>query len=81
MRSITALPLLALSALTTSPALAQSAPMIPDGTILEVSATGKTTRVPDIATISAGVVSQSQTAAQALSDIAQQMTKVLAALK
>ncbi len=81
MRSITALPLLALAALGAAPALAQSMPIIPDGTILEVSATGKTTRVPDIATISAGVVTQSQTAAQALSGNAEQMTKVLAALK
>jgi uncharacterized protein YggE len=81
MRSIIALPLLALSALGASPVLAQTAPMLPDGTILEVSATGKTTRVPDIATISAGVVTQSQTAAQALSGNAEQMAKVLAALK
>jgi hypothetical protein len=81
MRSIIALPLLALSALGAGPALAQTVPMLPDGTILEVSATGKTTRVPDIATISAGVVTQSQTAAQALSGNAEQMAKVLAALK
>jgi uncharacterized protein YggE len=81
MRTITALPLLALAALGATPAIAQSAPILPDGTILEVSATGKTTRVPDVATISAGVVTQSQTAAQALSGNAGQMAKVLAALK
>jgi uncharacterized protein len=81
MRSIIALPLLALSALGIAPALAQTMPIIPDGTILEVSATGKTTRVPDVATISAGVVTQSPTAAQALSGNAQLMAKVLAALK
>ena len=81
MRYITALPLLALSVLGAPPGLAQTMPIIPDGAILEVSATGKTIRVPDIATISAGVVTQSQTAAQALSDNAQHMARVLAALK
>lgn len=52
-----------------------------DGTILDVSATGKTTRVPDVAVIRAGVVSQSPTAAAALADNAQRMDRVLAALK
>jgi uncharacterized protein YggE len=54
---------------------------VPDGTILDVSATGKTTRIPDIATIRAGVVTQGATAAQALADNAQRMAGVLAALK
>ncbi len=57
-------------------------PMVPAaGTVLDVSAEGRTTRVPDLATIRAGVVSQSPTAAAALTDNAQRMTKVLAALK
>ncbi|MEG3084672.1 SIMPL domain-containing protein [Sphingomonas sp. PB2P12] len=57
-------------------------PMVPAaGTVLDVTAEGRTTRVPDLATIRAGVVSQSPTAAAALSDNAQRMTKVLAALK
>ncbi|WP_375397502.1 SIMPL domain-containing protein [uncultured Sphingomonas sp.] len=74
--------LLALSTVAAGPALAQgTAPTVADGAVLEVSATGKTTRVPDIATISAGVVTQSQTAAQALSDNARNMARVLAALK
>ncbi|QDZ08738.1 SIMPL domain-containing protein [Sphingomonas panacisoli] len=73
--------LLTLSPLATLPAAAQVAAVIPDGTILDVSATGKTTRVPDIATIRAGVVTQSATAAQALADNAKRMTGVLAALK
>jgi uncharacterized protein YggE len=56
--------------------------MVPaSGTVLDVSAEGRTTRVPDVATIRAGVVSQSPTAAAALADNAQRMTKVLAALK
>ncbi len=57
-------------------------PMVPaNGTVLDVNVEGRTTRVPDIATIRAGVVSQSATAAAALTDNAQRMTRVLAALK
>ncbi|TPG17549.1 DUF541 domain-containing protein [Sphingomonas koreensis] len=55
--------------------------ILSDGTILEVAAQGKTTRVPDLATIDAGVVTQSATAAAALSDNAARMDKVLAALR
>lgn len=75
--SLTALPLLAV------PAVAQmTAPTIlPDGTLLEVTAEGKTTRVPDIATIRAGVVTQGTTAAAALGDNAARMAKVLDVLK
>ena len=50
------------------------------GTLLEVTAEGRTTRVPDIATIRAGVVSQGPTAAAALADNASRMERVLAAL-
>lgn len=57
-------------------------PMIPaTGTILDVTAEGRTTRVPDVATIRAGVVSQAPTAAAALADEAARMTRVLAALR
>ncbi|KQM30153.1 hypothetical protein ASE59_09720 [Sphingomonas sp. Leaf10] len=71
---------------TALPAAAQqvapvSAPILADGTLLDVSATGKATRVPDIATIRAGVVSQAATAAAALSDNSQRMTRVVAALR
>lgn len=55
--------------------------ILPDGTILDVSATGKTMRTPDLATIDAGVVTQGATAAAALSDNSTRMAKVLAALK
>ena len=73
---------LAPALLLASPALAQSAPAIlPDGTILDVSAEGHTSRVPDVATIRAGVVTQGQTAATALADNATRMARVLAALK
>jgi uncharacterized protein len=51
------------------------------GTRLDVSATGEVTRVPDVAIISAGVVSRSTTATGALQDSANRMDRVLAALK
>jgi uncharacterized protein YggE len=83
--AVAALPVTA--ALPATQADAQAAPttvepMVPAaGTVLDVTAEGRTTRVPDLATIRAGVVSQSPTAAAALSDNAQRMAKVLAALK
>lgn len=52
-----------------------------EGTRLDVSATGEVTRVPDVAIISAGVVSRSQTASGALQDAATRMRRVLLALK
>lgn len=66
-----------------SPALAQvgGPAVLADGTILDVSAEGRTTRVPDVATIRAGVVAQGATAAAALSDNAARMARVLAAVK
>jgi uncharacterized protein YggE len=51
------------------------------GTRLDVNATGEVTRVPDVAVISAGVVSRSATASAALQDNADRMQRVLAALK
>src|SRR4051812_1739134 len=51
------------------------------GTRLDVTATGEVTRVPDVAVISAGVVSRSATATAALQDTANRMARVLAALK
>ncbi len=65
------------------PANAQvsSPAILPDGTMLDVVAQGQTSRVPDVATIRAGVVTQGATAAGALADNAQRMARVLAALK
>src|SRR6059058_1606744 len=63
---------------------AQQAPGITQtiaGSRLDISATGEVTRVPDIAIISAGVVSRSATATGALQDAADRMQRVLAALK
>src|SRR3954470_24136332 len=65
-------------------AFAQQTPNITQtitGARLDISATGEVTRVPDIAIISAGVVSRSPTATGALQDAANRMQRVLAALK
>jgi uncharacterized protein len=65
-------------------AIAQQASSITQtiaGTRLDISATGEVARVPDVAVISAGVVSRSATATAALSDAADRMARVLAALK
>jgi uncharacterized protein YggE len=75
-----------LAALTLSvvPAMAQDMRpgMMPiDGTILDVSATGTTTRTPDIALIEAGVLTNASTAAVAMSQNAERMRTVLAALR
>lgn len=51
------------------------------GTRLDINATGEVTRVPDLAVISAGVVSRSATASAALQDTADKMTRVIGALK
>ncbi len=61
--------------------MAAPAVMVADGTLLDVVATGKTTRVPDIAAIRAGVVTQAATASLALTENGRRMTRVLAALK
>ena len=51
------------------------------GTRLDVIATGEVSRVPDVAIISAGVVSRSASAGGALQDSAAKMQHVIAALK
>lgn len=50
-------------------------------TLLTVSAQGRVSRVPDVATIRAGVTTQGTTAAAALADDAARMNRVLAALR
>ena len=75
---------LALAAPLATPAIAQDAAqpaILADGTLLDVVAEGRTTRVPDLATIRAGVVTQAPGAAAALQDNADRMARVLAALK
>jgi uncharacterized protein YggE len=51
------------------------------GTRLDINAVGEVTRVPDVAIITAGVVSRSATATGALQDSAGRMSRVLAALR
>src|SRR5690606_6837454 len=77
--SATALPALALLLLTgfAGAAAAQQA----DGTLLSVTAQAEASRVPDVATLSAGVVTQSADADTAMRDNAAQMDKVMAAIR
>lgn len=51
------------------------------GTRLDINATGEVTRVPDIANISAGVVTRAATAGAAMQQAATRMARVRAALK
>ncbi len=73
----------ALAATVPLAATAQTAPTatVSEGTLLDVVAEGRVNRVPDIAVIRAGVVSQGATAAEALAANARQMASVLTALK
>lgn len=83
---LAALPLVALA----GTGLAQSAqaqtvsagPVVAAGnTLLNISAEGKTARMPDLAVFTAGVTTQGKTAGEALAENAQRMTGVIAALK
>ncbi|MGZ2412637.1 uncharacterized protein ACUXST_002066 [Sphingomonas sp. F9_3S_D5_B_2] len=51
------------------------------GTRLDVNATGEATRVPDVANISAGVVSRSSTAGAAIQEASERMERVRSALR
>jgi uncharacterized protein len=64
-------------------ASAQAAPQLPAmaGTRLDISASGESRRVPDVAIISAGVVTRAPTAGAAIAQNATRMERVLAALK
>jgi len=75
---------LSIAAGTAMVAHAQTTPSttIPnDGTLLNVSAEAEAKRVPDIATLSAGVVTQATDGNAAMRQNAQQMHKVMAAVK
>src|SRR5687767_8581309 len=73
-----------LAAATTlsTPAFAQQASITQSiaGTRLDISATGEVTRVPDLAIISAGVVTRATTARSAMQQAANRMARVRAAL-
>jgi len=65
-------------------AIAQQTPTVTQtiaGTRLDVSATGEVTRVPDLAIISAGVVTKSATASGAIQQAASRMARVREALR
>ena len=67
---------------TVAGARAQAAPTIPaDATLLSVSAQAEARRAPDVATVSAGVVTQAADGNTAMRQNAEQMTRVLAAIK
>ena len=77
---------LALSAMIAPAAVsahdAQSGPVIaPASTLLVLSAEGRSPRVPDLATFSAGVTSQGKTAGEAMTANSADMNRVVAALK
>ncbi len=76
--------LMGAATLSAAPAAAQdSAALVRPvaGTRLDISATGSVSRVPDLAIISAGVVTKSTTASGAIADNAARMERVRAALK
>jgi hypothetical protein len=68
-----------------TPVLAQVATPVPTlaagHTLLTVNADGSSTAEPDLATFSAGVTTQGNTASAALADNSSKMTQVIAALK
>ncbi|PPU00128.1 hypothetical protein XaraCFBP7407_00635 [Xanthomonas arboricola pv. arracaciae] len=75
---------LSIAAGTAMTAHAQTAPSytIPnDGTLLNVSAEADAKRIPDIATLSAGMVTQAADGNAAMRQNAEQMSKVMAAIK
>src|SRR3569623_657629 len=67
----------------TAPAAAQQASITQTiaGTRLDINATGEVTRVPDVAIITAGVVTRSATATGAQQAAANRMQRVVTALK
>ena len=82
-KSLLAAALLASAVAIAAPAAAQDVAVVRPmpGTRLDISATGTVSRVPDLAIISAGVVTKSTTATGAIADNATRMERVRAALK
>jgi uncharacterized protein YggE len=73
---------LVLGACTPMSSTAQTTPYVAtDGTLLNVSAQGEAKRVPDIATISTGVVTRAADSNAAMRANAEQMAKVVEAIK
>lgn len=63
------------------PAMPAALPAASSATRLDISVTGEVGRVPDVATIGAGVVTQAPTAAAAMAANARSMTAAIAALR
>jgi uncharacterized protein YggE len=84
MMKICLLAILLVPAPIAAPAFAQQPTSITQpiaGTRLDISATGEATRVPDVANISAGVITRAATARAALEQNAARMDRVRASLK
>lgn len=65
-----------------TPAQAQQVPVISENaTRLDLVVSGKSTRVPDVATISTGVQTRGATAKEAIAQNAERMSRILAALR
>lgn len=74
--------LAATTSLSASAALADQPATVPiSGTRLDISAEGEVTRAPDIATLSAGVMTQGTTASAAMAENAKRMAAAVAALR
>ena len=76
--------LLISAAIPAAPAAAQTTGQVTQaiaGTKLDLNVTGEVARVPDLAVISAGVVTRAKTASAALQDNAGRMDRVIAAIK
>ncbi len=69
------------AAAQTLPATPPPAAQTISGTRVDISATGEVTRVPDVAIISAGVVTRAQSATAAIEENANRMERVRAALR
>lgn len=81
MRSVALASLLALSIPMGAAAAGELPGQAISGTRLDIVATGEVSRVPDIARINAGVVTQAPRATDAIQQNARQMARVIAALK
>lgn len=71
----------AIAALAAAGPAAADTPVLPEGTLLEVSAVGRVARTPDLATVRAGVVTQAASAGEASRENAARMARVVAALR
>ena len=82
MNCATALLLAAVAApVAAQPAATPAITLGPNSAILSISTEGQSRRAPDLATFSAGVVTQADSASQALADNSRRMDAVVAALK